>query len=164
MGTVTTDRVLTGPWGPVENHGARGTFGIMSRDYRQPIMVELHTNVGVETVELVHIGDACQFPLLNVNSVRVYAGSGIYPSNILIVETTLDQLRVLAAPYLAGGDPAHPVPVSGVAILTGTVDPSAGLGVTAPVGWLYGRDNAGAGEVWLKTSAPDTGWTQITVP
>ncbi len=43
-------------------------------------------------------------------------------------------------------------------------DPTTGAGVRAPVGSLGLRNNAGVGELWLKTSASDTGWTQVTVP
>ena len=42
-------------------------------------------------------------------------------------------------------------------VKSGTVDPSAGAGVAAPVGSIYLRDGA-AGELWQKTAAPDTGW------
>lgn len=46
----------------------------------------------------------------------------------------------------------------------GTADPSAGGGVASAIGSLYGRNNSGAGELWLKTGAGNTAWTQITVP
>jgi hypothetical protein len=46
----------------------------------------------------------------------------------------------------------------------GTANPSAGGGVASAVGSLYMRDNAGSGELWLKTGAAATAWTQITVP
>lgn len=48
------------------------------------------------------------------------------------------------------------------AIRTGFVDPSAGAGVAAPEGSLYLKNAAGAGQLWLKTGATDTGWSQIT--
>lgn len=48
--------------------------------------------------------------------------------------------------------------------LAGTVDPSAAAGVAATIGALYGRDNAGAGELWLKTGAGATAWTRVVVP
>ena len=44
-------------------------------------------------------------------------------------------------------------------ILTGTVDPTAGAGVPAAIGSLYMR--ATTGQLWQKTSAPDTGWVLI---
>lgn len=46
----------------------------------------------------------------------------------------------------------------------GTVDPSAGAGVTAPLGAIYQRANGSAGEIWIKTSTPDTGWQKQTTP
>lgn len=62
----------------------------------------------------------------------------------------------------AGGPQAHE---HRVAILAqGTVDPSAGAGVPAAVASTYHRDNAGAGELWLKTGATDTAWTRVVVP
>lgn len=43
----------------------------------------------------------------------------------------------------------------------GTADPSAGGGVAAPIGSSYIRDNSGTGELWFKTGAADTAWTQV---
>jgi hypothetical protein len=45
-------------------------------------------------------------------------------------------------------------------VLAGTVDPSAGGGVAAKEGSIYLRYGAGAGQIWYKTAAADTGWTQ----
>jgi hypothetical protein len=45
--------------------------------------------------------------------------------------------------------------------LRGTADPSAGGGVAAAIGTMYRRDNAGTGELWFKTGAADTDWTQV---
>lgn len=54
-----------------------------------------------------------------------------------------------------------------VALRLGVVDyvqgaaaPNAGAGVNAVIGSLYPR--SGTGQLWQKTSAPDTGWTQYT--
>ena len=57
-----------------------------------------------------------------------------------------------------GGIPSHhhPTPYAHV----GTADPSAGAGVSAPVSALYHRNNAGVGELWVKTGAADTAWTK----
>lgn len=44
----------------------------------------------------------------------------------------------------------------------GSVDPSAGGGVAAPEGSTYQRFIGGAGELWLKTGALATDWTQLT--
>lgn len=63
--------------------------------------------------------------------------------------------------------PAYPVPGgfgvgAGAAArhyLEGTVDPSAGAGVAAPVGSQYLRNNGGVGEFWLKTGAANVAWT-----
>jgi hypothetical protein len=44
----------------------------------------------------------------------------------------------------------------------GTVDPSAAAGVAAPIASTFRRDNAGTGELWLKTGASDVAWTKLT--
>lgn len=46
----------------------------------------------------------------------------------------------------------------------GTADPSAGAGVASAIGSLYMRNNSGTGELWVKTAASDTAWTQVTLP
>jgi hypothetical protein len=46
-------------------------------------------------------------------------------------------------------------------LLAGTADPSSGAGVTANILSTYRRDNAGTGELWFKTGAADTDWTQV---
>lgn len=43
----------------------------------------------------------------------------------------------------------------------GTVDPSAGSGVSALVGTLFQRDNSGTGTLYMKTGTGDTAWTQV---
>jgi hypothetical protein len=45
-------------------------------------------------------------------------------------------------------------------ILAGTVDPSAAAGVAAEEGSIYMRYGAAAGQIWYKTGAADTAWTQ----
>ena len=40
-------------------------------------------------------------------------------------------------------------------------DPSAGAGIVANIGSLAVRNNAGVGELWLKTGAADTAWTLL---
>jgi hypothetical protein len=47
--------------------------------------------------------------------------------------------------------------------LSGTADPSAGAGVPANPGSTYQRDNAGTGELWLKTGAADTAWQKVAL-
>lgn len=49
-------------------------------------------------------------------------------------------------------------------VLTGTADPTVGAGTPAPVAAVYLRNNAGVGELWLKTGAGDTAWTKQTTP
>lgn len=51
--------------------------------------------------------------------------------------------------------------VDGTAYLQGTVDPSAGGGVAAPIGSLYSLDTGGVGSLWVKVGAADTAWTQL---
>ncbi len=47
-------------------------------------------------------------------------------------------------------------------ILRGSLDPSAGTGVQAPVGAIYLRDDgAGNGSAWIKTGAAPTAWARI---
>lgn len=48
-----------------------------------------------------------------------------------------------------------------VDLMAGTVDPSAGGGVSAQLASIMAAQIGGAGKVFLKTSAPDTGWTQL---
>lgn len=50
----------------------------------------------------------------------------------------------------------------GKAIRTLSLDPSALSGVTAQVGSLGIRNNAGSGEIWLKTGAAATAWQNVT--
>jgi hypothetical protein len=42
-----------------------------------------------------------------------------------------------------------------------SVDPSSGAGVAAAIGSIALRNNAGAGELWLKSGAADTAWTKL---
>lgn len=42
-----------------------------------------------------------------------------------------------------------------------TVDPTAGAGVAATIGTIGVRENAGAGELWLKVSSGNTGWAMV---
>jgi hypothetical protein len=46
-------------------------------------------------------------------------------------------------------------------LLVGATNPSALGGVPADVGSLYQRDNAGAGQLFLKTGAADTAWSEL---
>jgi hypothetical protein len=48
-----------------------------------------------------------------------------------------------------------------VTVLTGTVDPSADTGVAATVPAMYIRENGSATELWLKSGAGATAWTQL---
>lgn len=48
-----------------------------------------------------------------------------------------------------------------VAVMLLTADPSAGAGVAAVVGTLGLRTTAGSVAAWQKTTAPDTGWTEL---
>lgn len=48
--------------------------------------------------------------------------------------------------------------VNGVYLMAGTVNPSSGAGIAAPIGSIYMRDN---GTTWLKEAAPDIGWIDI---
>jgi hypothetical protein len=44
---------------------------------------------------------------------------------------------------------------------TGTVDPSAGAGVAAPIGMIYVRTSDET--AWIKTGLADTAWRQLAV-
>jgi hypothetical protein len=46
-------------------------------------------------------------------------------------------------------------------LLVGVTNPSSLGGVAADIGSLYQRDNAGAGELYLKTAAGDSAWSRI---
>jgi hypothetical protein len=161
MGTVSTNRVLNEAW-VIENHENAGSFWCMSRDTSQQVSVTIISNnpLGREGVELVHAGDAVTIPLSGIQQIVIEAAS--YPTTVAVNFTTLG-LILSAAPFLAGNDPSNPLHVTGFPTIL-SVDPSAGAGVAADVGSIAGRDNAGAGELWLKTSAPNTGWTRVTVP
>jgi hypothetical protein len=50
-----------------------------------------------------------------------------------------------------------------VSVLVGTADPSSDAGLIANPGSLYQRDNAGTGELWLKTGAADTAWQKVAL-
>jgi hypothetical protein len=47
-------------------------------------------------------------------------------------------------------------------VVAGVADPSAGGGVAAPEGTIYLRFVATAGQVWIKTGAANTAWSQIS--
>jgi hypothetical protein len=47
-------------------------------------------------------------------------------------------------------------------IITGSVDPSAGAGVAAPIGTIYSRNTGSAGTLFVKAGAADTSWKLIT--
>lgn len=47
-------------------------------------------------------------------------------------------------------------------IVSGTVDPTAGGGVVAPIGSLYTRTGVGTGQLWIKTAAGNTAWLKIS--
>jgi hypothetical protein len=162
MGTVTTDRIIHSEW-TIENHGAPGSFSASSRETGQQITIQVRgtgqLGFGAEGVELVHAGDGLILPSL-IGIEQLVISAEHYPAHVAVNFTTLP-LVLAAAPFLAGNDPSNPLFVQGLII---TVDPSAGAGYPAPVGTTVGRNNAGAGELWLKTTAPDTGWTRVTVP
>lgn len=53
-----------------------------------------------------------------------------------------------------------------VEVFVGSSDPSAGLGILAPVGSLFHRDvgsGGTVGELWLKSGPLDTDWTRVTL-
>ena len=49
----------------------------------------------------------------------------------------------------------------GTGVLFGVVDPSVGDGIEAPPGMIYGRNNNGRGELWLKVGVGDTDWDEL---
>lgn len=57
---------------------------------------------------------------------------------------------------------ADRISVGDADLLSGAVDPSAGAGVSAPVGSIFMRTDTG--QIYTKTSAPDTGWTEAGNP
>jgi hypothetical protein len=46
----------------------------------------------------------------------------------------------------------------------GTTDPSAGAGIQAPIASLGMRNNAGVGQLWIKTGAANAAWTLQVTP
>jgi len=63
-----------------------------------------------------------------------------------------------------GGQNIDNIGGNNIEVRSGTAAPSGGAGVAATIGSLYGRDNGGVGELWVKTGAADTAWTQVTIP
>lgn len=51
-----------------------------------------------------------------------------------------------------------------IPLLFGTVDPTAGGGLSHPFPCLYLRANGSSGELWLSSGAAATAWTKVTVP
>jgi hypothetical protein len=96
VGTVSTDRVIRADW-VIQNHGAPGTFGVVSRDPTQTIYIDaVYTSGGSEAgMELVHEGDAITFDLVNIDSITVRAAS--YPTSALI-NFTSSPISLAAAP------------------------------------------------------------------
>ena len=72
----------------------------------------------------------------------------------------MDEIASRTGPATTVGAHQHLVPF----VLVGTVDPSTGAGVAAPIGALYLRNASGAGQLWLKVGASDTSWTRVNVP
>lgn len=105
MGTVSTDRVIGAPL-TIENNGAPGTFGLVSRDTTQPILVDLFGERGGERIELVNPGDSFSISMLGVRQIVVSAER--YPTRALINWTTLD-IALAAAPSLSASSitPVH---------------------------------------------------------
>lgn len=96
MGTVSTDRTITEDW-YIENKSQPGSFGCMSRDTTQSLIVEVGWSTGhSEIIELVRVGDSCEFDLLNVDWVRIKAET--YPTAALINMTNA-AIALAAAPY-----------------------------------------------------------------
>lgn len=46
--------------------------------------------------------------------------------------------------------------------LTGSIDPSA-VGIVAPIGTSYVRNNAGTGEFWVKYAAASNAWRKASI-
>jgi hypothetical protein len=61
----------------------------------------------------------------------------------------------------AGRQSLDPAAKALLMILAGPQDPSAGAGVVADPGATFHRNNAGTGELWLKTGVADTAWTKV---
>ena len=101
MGTVVTDRVIPAAF-IIENHGAPGTFGLVSRDPTQPIFIDLAGARGGETIEIDHIGDSTSFDLLGIDQITIRAAS--YPTQALINLTPLS-IELTAAPYTSAAPP-----------------------------------------------------------
>lgn len=77
--------------------------------------------------------------------------SALYGSGSLKLGVDFQDKLVLSSDGVHLGD-------AGPLLLTGTVDPSAGAGVVAPLGSMYIKTD---GSVFWKTAAPNTGWTAL---
>jgi hypothetical protein len=121
VGTVTTDRIIRAPW-TIENHSAPGTFGMVSRDPSQTILITLNGEYGGERVELVRVGDSMSIDLRDVDTILIEAAVG-YPTEALINFTNLD-IELDAAPFVTV--------VSGPSTFSAHFDATiAGAGTTA---------------------------------
>jgi len=97
MGMVTTDQLIERPI-TVENKGAPGIFGLVSRDPTQTIRVVMKAMGHSETIYVVNPGDSCSFNLLDVDQVIIEADN--YPTRAL-VDWTNGAIVLAAAPFLS---------------------------------------------------------------
>jgi hypothetical protein len=126
-----------------------GAAGATSTRYENGLLQRnnadlLIATAGTGDINLVSVGEI---------TINPFGDSDATVGGHLVVERSTADTPMITMTNIGGGESSS--------FLVGTTNPSALGGVAADVGSLYHRDNAGAGELYLKTGAADTAWTQI---
>lgn len=148
---------LLGPVGAPEGFASWGAGIVIKEDNQQVILggedvvAQPIEAFRVEAGEAVVIGAGAQLELTGTTYALMSAGTAYFQAS--------------GSDVSLGGDITHEAATATVKHLAGTADPSSGGGVAANVGSIYLRNVGGTdttGEVWAKTGAADTAWTQVT--
>jgi hypothetical protein len=107
VGILSTGWTLQQAW-VKENHGAKGTFGIVSLDSTQPIYIDLAGPGVSETIELRAPGDSATFSLFRIDRVTVRAEN--YPTVMALKDTTADIVLTVAPALSTNPPPSVPAP------------------------------------------------------
>jgi hypothetical protein len=107
VGILSTGWTIQEPW-VKENHGQKGTFGIVSLDSTQSIYIDL-AGAGIsETIELRAPGDSATFSLFHIDRVTVRAAN--YPTVMALKDTTADIVLTVAPALATNPPPTVPAP------------------------------------------------------
>lgn len=177
-GVGTHTHQSAGAEGATIDHGLSLT-GLTDDDHTQYLKEKASGGLGTEIPDHTHV--AAQGGLLDwddvwIDAVHTHqsAGEGSTLDHGLALTGLTDDdhtqyllingTRAMTGALNMSGQNLNNVGGNSIEVLSGTAAPSAGAGVAATIGSLYGRDNAGTGELWVKTGAADTAWTQMTIP